>query len=113
LTRQLDVADATGQVVLNGQFATFAAHGRSMSRLEVIGGENRVEAVLAAAAGRPGTWRFDLSGVEAGSLKAMGGEVVLASSNAIVFRLRGRVGERVGFSFRRDTNQAGSSNENR
>jgi hypothetical protein len=100
-TSQLDVAHAKGQVVLNGRAATFTAPGRSLWVGKALRGENHVEAVLVSAAGTPGTWRFELKGVEPGSLRVVAGEVSAVASDAIVFRLRGRAGERVVFAFRK------------
>jgi hypothetical protein len=100
---QLDVAGARGQVVINGTTAVFAGPGRSTALAVGRKGENRVEAQLMEAAGEPGTWRFELGpteGLVAGSLRVLVGSVAETSSNAVVFRLSGRAGERVVFSFR-------------
>ena len=98
---QLDVPDASGQVVLNGRSATFVSTGRLVSHGRAGPRENRVEGLLVTAAGRPGTWRFELGGVEPGSLRVIAGDVVSAAADAIVFRVKGRAGERVVFTFRK------------
>jgi len=99
---QLDVPEATGQVVINGAAAVFAGPGRSTSLATGRVGENRVEAQLVQGAGKPGTWRFDLptTGVMPGSVRVLAGDVALLSGESVVFRLSGRPGERVVFSFR-------------
>jgi hypothetical protein len=98
----LAVPGGHGQVVLNGTDAFFPSAGPSRITAPVRPGSNRVEAVLVNAPGRGGTWRFDLGGqgLQAGSLRVVAGEVVLATPDAVVFRLSGRPGERVVFSFR-------------
>ena len=55
----------------------------------------------APGAGRPGTWRFDLStlGLLPGSLRVVAGEAAQSGSATVVFRLRGKPGERVVFTF--------------
>jgi hypothetical protein len=89
------------QVVLNGADAFFAGAGRTVQTAMRRAGQNRIEAVLVEGDGRPGTWRFDLAGagVRAGSLRVLAGDVLLAGSDEVVFRVRGRSGERVVFAF--------------
>jgi hypothetical protein len=98
----LAVPGGQGQVVLNGADAFFPSAGPSRITAAVRPGSNRVEAVLVNAPGRGGTWRFDLGGqgLKAGSLRVVAGEAVLATPDTVVFRLSGRPGERVVFSFR-------------
>jgi hypothetical protein len=65
----------------------------------------RVEAQLVEAHGRPGTWRFELEPggealVRSGSLRVVAGSVVEVGPRAVTFRLQGRAGERVVFTFR-------------
>ena len=70
----------------------------------LVAGENRVEAVLVEAAGKPGLWRFDLMNAEAvvpGSLRVVAGEVVSIASSSLTFRLRGVAGERIVFTFQK------------
>lgn len=103
VTSQLAVAGARGQVFLNGAIVSAPAQGRSMALGDARRGENRVEAQLVASGGRPGTWRFELGAnqvFQPGSLRALSGEVAEASSEAIVFRLSGKTGERLAFTFR-------------
>jgi hypothetical protein len=50
-----------------------------------------------------GSWRFELAGTEGlqrGSLRVVAGDVALVTDEAIVFRLAGRPGERIVFTFR-------------
>ena len=51
--------------------------------------------------GRPATWRFDLSalGIVPGSVRVVAGEVAQVGPDRVVFRLKGRTGERVVFGF--------------
>jgi hypothetical protein len=100
---ELDLEGGSGQVVVNGEAAAFAARGRSAGAVLGRRGLNRLEAQVVQAAGTPGTWRFELGttgSLEAGSLRVIAGEVALVTENAIVFRLKGRPGERVVFTFK-------------
>jgi hypothetical protein len=98
-TSALDAPGATGNVTVNG--ASTAGVGRALATLAVAegAGELRVQGVLATGSG-PGTWRFERpAGVgPAVQLKVLEGQVSLVTSEAIVFRLRGQPGERVGFA---------------
>jgi hypothetical protein len=79
--------------------------GLAAMTTEAQKGANRVEAVLVRGGGRPGTWRFDFSGQSAfkpGSLRVIAGTVVLVTGDAVVFRLNGRPGERMVFTFEID-----------
>ena len=66
-----------------------------------VGVRIRVEAQLVQASGG-GQWRFEIRSdtLEAGSLRVLAGEVALVSSDAVVFRMSGKPGERVVFTFR-------------
>jgi hypothetical protein len=101
LSSQLDVAGGAGQVVVNGSSLAFASRGRSTVQAGGRRGENRVEAQLVQAAGA-GQWRFELRGdaLQAGSLRVVAGEVLQVSSDAIVFRMSGKPGERIVFTFK-------------
>jgi hypothetical protein len=98
---ELSVPDGRGQVVVDGTQAVFPASGIATFSLPMGPGGHRFEATLVDGAGRPGTWRFDLStlGLRPGSLRVVAGEVAQAGSTTIVFRLRGKPGERVVFGF--------------
>jgi hypothetical protein len=92
---------AAGQVVVNGE-AAFPREGRSPLAVRARSGENRVEATLVESRG-PGTWRFDLeglAGLRPESLRVVAGDVLQVGGGAIAFRLRGRPGERLVFTFR-------------
>jgi hypothetical protein len=102
-TMLLDVPGAEGQVVFNGAQTAFAGPGVSRASATARNGENRVEARLQKADGRPGTWRFELQdkqSLEPGSLNVLQGEPVLVMPDALVFRLSGHAGEAVMFTFR-------------
>ena len=55
----------------------------------------------AGRAGAGGSWRFDLQAlrIAPGSLQVVAGDVVQLGADTVVFRLRGRAGERVVFAF--------------
>lgn len=95
----LDAPDGSGHVAVNGAVAAEAA--RAPVTIEVAeGGAGlvRVDGILEAAAG-PGTWRFErVGGGPPVRLKVIAGEPALVTEQAIVFRLRGRPGERVAFA---------------
>jgi hypothetical protein len=98
---ELNVPGGSGQVVVNDQ-AAFPRAGRTPLAVRTGPGENRVEATLVEGRG-PGTWRFDLAsvpGLRPESLRVIAGEVAQVAGGAVTFRLRGRAGERVVFSFR-------------
>jgi hypothetical protein len=60
-----------------------------------------MEGVLVNGDGRSGTWRFELGGLfEPGSLQVIAGDAAIVTANTVVFRLAGRPGERVAFTFR-------------
>ncbi len=102
---QLDVEGASGQVMVNGATAAFAGPGGSTALAAGRRGENRVEAQLVQGAGKPGTWRFELAATTnlvPGSLRVLAGSVAEISGEAVVFRLGGRAGERLVFTFRTD-----------
>ena len=102
---QLEVPDGEGQVVVNGRIASAVRPGLAAMAAEGRTGANRVEAVLVRGAGRSGTWRFDFSGpsaFKAGSLRVVAGTVALVTGDTVVFRLEGKPGERVVFTFEVD-----------
>jgi hypothetical protein len=102
VSSDLDVPGGSGQIVVNGRNAAYARRGRSASVAVTRRGENRVEAQLVEGSGA-GSWRFELggaSGREPGSLRVVAGDVALITGDAVVFRLSGRSGERVVFTFR-------------
>jgi hypothetical protein len=99
-TSDLESPGASGRVALNGGAAAAVGAGRTEMATAPRPGVNHVEAVLTEVR-RPGTWRFELpAGVEPGSVEPLEGEVVAATGSAVVFRVRGRAGERLSFTFR-------------
>jgi hypothetical protein len=107
LSSQLEMAEGEGQIVTNGRTAFAAGPGVSEMAADGRTGVNRVEGVLVRGAGRPGTWRFDFSGqsqsgFKPGSLRVIAGTVATITGNAVVFRLQGKPGERVVFTFEID-----------
>ena len=102
LSSDLTVERGRLQVVVNGAAPFFAARGRVLAARNVADGENRIEAVLVESAGKAGLWRIDLSPEEevlAGSLRVITGEAVLVGASSATFRLSGREGERIVFTF--------------
>ena len=92
------------QVVVNGSSASFPGRGRAYGVASLANGENRVEATVVEAAGKPGLWRFDImneQNVSPGSIHVLAGQVVNVAASSITFRLQGAPGERVEFTFQR------------
>ncbi len=90
------------QVIVNGGAPAFPERRRAFGTSSLVNGENRVEAVLVETAGKPGLWRIDLNPPESvveGSLRVISGEAVLLGASSATFRLSGREGERVVFTF--------------
>jgi hypothetical protein len=101
LTSELALPQGAGHFTVNGRGAVAAGNGRLRLGVAASSGDNRVEAVVGEANGRPGTWRFELTGdVLPGTLRVDAGEVVQVAGDAVVFRLSGRAGERIAFRFR-------------
>ncbi len=102
---ELQPAGARGQVIVDGREAVFPGSGSESYAAALGPGEHRFEATLVdgARGGErgAGAWRFDLSrlGVAPGTLRVVAGEAVQAAADSVVFRLRGRAGERVVFVF--------------
>jgi hypothetical protein len=99
-TSTLDAAGGSGQVVVDGILGAFQQRvGQRLQRLR--SGPHRMEGVLVNGDGRSGTWRFELGGLfEPGSLQVIAGDAAIVTANTVVFRLAGRPGERVAFTFR-------------
>ena len=100
-TSDLSAAGATARVLVNGDQLVVASSGRSEYVLRPGPRDNRVEARLVEAGGA-GSWRFELESgaTEPGSLRVLQGDVALVTDDSIVFRLSGRPGEAVAFTFR-------------
>jgi hypothetical protein len=98
----LTVESGRLQVVVNSASPVFPARGRSFGTSSLVDGENRVEAVLVESAGKAGLWRIDFNPSDAiaeGSLRVISGEAVLLGAASATFRLSGREGERIVFTF--------------
>jgi hypothetical protein len=94
----LQVAGATGRVVVDRGSAMLLGSGRSAGSGALPRGPHRFEAVLASGGREPGVWRFRFQGMlRPGSLRVRAGEAASVSSDTIVFRLRGTPGERIAF----------------
>jgi len=98
-----DLAKGTRlQLVVNGSAAFYPTAGRSVGAAAAIAGTNRMEATVAETDGKAGLWRFELSpsGAAApGSLRVVTGDVVLITDTTVTFRLQGKAGERIVFTF--------------
>jgi hypothetical protein len=95
---QLDLPGGEGQVRVAGSVFP-QPRGLARAAVAAPGGELRVEGVVVAAEGGPGTWRFELAGpVVPGSLRVLAGEPLLIGPMAVAFRLEGVPGERVAFA---------------
>jgi hypothetical protein len=104
-TSMLDVAGASGQILVNGRTLALAAEGRSTGNAPSQSGTNRIEATLVESRGGTGTWRFELTSTErlrAGSLRVVAGSVAEITADSVVFRLTGSAGERIAFTFELD-----------
>jgi hypothetical protein len=94
----LQVAQATGRVIVDHGSAMLLGSGRSAGSGALPRGPHRFEAVLTSGGRQPGVWSFRFQGVlRPGSLRVRAGEAASVSSDAIVFRLRGAPGERIAF----------------
>jgi Divergent InlB B-repeat domain len=93
----LSVPRGRAEVSANGRTIVVDAAAAAV-RMEARGGDNLVEGVVREAAGG-GLWRFDFGpmGVESGTVTVFSGDPVTATPSAVVFRLKGRPGERVSF----------------
>jgi hypothetical protein len=99
-TSRLEVPGGRGQIVLDGTIAVYDDGRQLGSGRGLTAGEHRVEAQLVAADGA-GRWTFELGrAVAPGSLRILAGDAALLGTEAIVFRMAGRSGERVVFVFR-------------
>jgi hypothetical protein len=100
-TSELAVPGGRGQVVANGVDAAFPGPGRSDILLASRAGGNRVEATLVDGNGQGGRWRFTAAtgAVVPGSLRVLAGEPLVLGADTVAFRLTGRPGERIVFTF--------------
>jgi PKD repeat protein len=97
---RLEAAGARLSAALNDVPLPPPPPGASSWTVEPRTGDNRLEAQVQA--GGAGTWRLELTGVrglEPGTLRVLAGEVVSVGPDAVVFRLKGRAGERVSLAF--------------
>jgi hypothetical protein len=100
-TSILELEGGEGQVVVDGNTATFQRRGAREAGVPEGRALHRVEATVVNATGRAGTWRFQLaSGVAPGTLRIVAGKGALAGDAGVVFQLSGKPGERVVFAFR-------------
>ena len=93
----LEIEDGRGLLSL-GDDGRVVARGRAMGISAPRSGHNLLEAELLAGRGA-GSWRFEIAGAVPGSLRPVAGEVLLLTADAITFRLEGKPGERVAFSY--------------
>jgi hypothetical protein len=98
----LSLAGARLQVVVNASDASYPGEGREMGTARARPGVNRVEATVAEASGKPGLWRFELSSGSGANLNVTAGDVAALTTTSVTFRLSGKAGERVAFTFEKD-----------
>ena len=98
-TSELDVAGGSGQVVVNRTALTFVRAGPVAATVDVVQGEQLVEAWLVSGEGRPGVWRFVFDSPSGTRLavRPIAGNVVQLTPTSASFRLQGRPGERIVF----------------
>jgi hypothetical protein len=97
-TSELAVPGGSGRLALDGAFVSLQGQGGAPGGRVLTRGTHRFEAVLTAGGG-PGVWRFRLrEGFRAGTLRVLAGEAAAVGAAEVVFRLRGRAGERVVFT---------------
>ena len=97
---RLEAAGARMAATLNETPLAPPSPGASTWTVAPRAGDNRIDAQVQA--GAAGTWRLELAGVaglEKGSLRVLAGEVVSVGPDAVVFRLKGRAGERMSLAF--------------
>ncbi len=97
LHSRLDLPGGRSQIVVNGAAVTFQREAETAPVGAVREGQNRVEAIVVAADGGPGTWRFDVPSGR--GLVVIAGQARLVSPTTVVFQLSGKQGERVVFGF--------------
>ena len=98
---QLTGEEAIGSVIANGTLVQATAGSPLLLNFEARGGSNQVQARLDRSA-KNVTWRFEFpdgSNVVPGSLHVVAGDVILSTPQSIVFRLEGKKGETVAFTF--------------
>jgi hypothetical protein len=96
----MEALGARGRVMVDGVGLTPVEPGAIRQVTFSPRGEHLVEAVVDAGRS-PGLWRFDLgeAAVADGTLRVLSGEVVGMSPGSVVFRITGKAGERISFSF--------------
>jgi len=99
---ELAVPGAHGRIVVDGAQAAWTSPGGAAMAASLGPGPHQLEAVIVDGKGRPGSWRFDLSGlgVIPGSIRTVAGEVALVGPDHVTFRFAGEPGERAAFTFR-------------
>ena len=95
----LDVEGGSGQVVVDGQAVRYQEPGVLQGRVDVKSGTRQVVAQLVTARGKAGTWTFRVPTAARGSLRPVAGTAVELGPDHVTFRLAGRAGERVVFTF--------------
>lgn len=94
-TSHLETPGTRGQIRFDG---ALVPPGDLLASGAAPPGRHHVEGVLVAPAAGPGAWRFDLPGIRPGSVRVIAG-VAAPGRDAVSFRLAGRAGERVAFTF--------------
>lgn len=95
----LDVEGGRGQVVVDGRSVRYQEPGVLQGSLPGGPGARQIVAQLVSARGKAGTWTFRLPTAVPGSLRPLAGEVAASGPDQLSFRMSGRPGERVVFTF--------------
>jgi hypothetical protein len=99
-TSALSSTGGKGQVWLNGAGAIIQASGQQTVSLSSDQGTHTIQGELIEGTGAGGLWTFQLRrGFKAGSIQTQSGNVAQLTPDTVVFRLAGRKGERVAFTF--------------
>lgn len=95
----LEVPGGRGQVVIDGTSVRYQDQGLDQAPLAPGTGTRQVVAQLVASKG-PGSWTFRLPGsARPGSLRPLAGAVSALAADSVTFRLVGKPGERIVFTF--------------
>ena len=88
-----------GQIVIDGAALHYQDVGVDQGPMTPATGTRQVVSQIITAKG-PGTWTFRLHGsARPGSLRPLAGNVTQLTADSITFRLAGKPGERVVFTF--------------
>ena len=102
LRTRLTLAGGRGDIAVDGRTVSVAAGGESEIVLDASPGDHVVEAWAREGSGE-GVWRFSFGAGDATDrriLNVLAGEPVTLTPEAVVFRVKGRLPQRVAFVVR-------------